>query len=408
MADEKIRVLIVDDIAETRENIRKLLQFDADVEVVGAARTGSEGIQLALETEPDVVLMDINMPDMDGIAATEQIRSRQPFTQIVILSVQSDSNYMRRAMLAGARDFLTKPPDIDELTNAIQRAGAMAAEEKAKRSSAPPSGSAQRPGTGGFTGPSFGKIISIYGPKGGVGTTTITANLGVALHSEETPVAVVDGKLQYGDLSFFFNEQGKNNITILAPRSDELDNEIVEEVMVVHANSGVHILAAPQRPEQAEGVAGGDFSRVLEFLRKKYAYILVDTSSFLNDISLSIFDTMDLIVLITTQDIPSIKNVRLFLDLANALGISRNKVSLVMNRFDKRRSITPEKVSENFKQNFAAVVPLEERLVVPAMDRGVPFMLQNDANPVTRSISELAKKVEEQIRKLAEAEAEAV
>ena len=71
MADEKIRVLIVDDIAETRENIRKLLQFDADVEVVGAARTGSEGIQLALETEPDVVLMDINMPDMDGIAAEQ-------------------------------------------------------------------------------------------------------------------------------------------------------------------------------------------------------------------------------------------------------------------------------------------------------------------------------------------------
>ena len=310
-------------------------------------------------------------------------------------------------MLAGARDFLTKPPDIDELTNAIQRAGAMAAEEKAKRSSAGvPGGTTHRPGTGSFVGPSFGKVISVYGPKGGVGTTTITANLGVALHSPETPVAVVDAKLQYGDLSFFFNEQGKNNITILAPRADELDNEIVEEVMVAHAGSGVHILAAPQRPEQAEGVAGADFSKVLEFLRKKYAYILVDTSSFLNDISLSVFDTMDLIVLITTQDIPSIKNVRLFLDLANALGIPRNKVSLVMNRFDKRRSITPEKVSENFKQNFATVVPLEERLVVPAMDRGVPFMLQNDANPVTRAIMDLAKKVEEQIKKLSEAEAE--
>jgi pilus assembly protein CpaE len=352
--------------------------------------------------------MDINMPDMDGIAATEQIRSRQPFTQIVILSVQSDSNYMRRAMLAGARDFLTKPPDIDELTNAIQRAGAMAAEEKAKRASVVPSGGGHRTGTGSIVGPSFGKIISIYGPKGGVGTTTITANLGVALHSQETPVAVVDGKLQYGDLSFFFNEQGKNNITILAPRADELDNEIVEEVMVAHAGSGVHILAAPQRPEQAEGVAGSDFSKVLEFLRKKYAYILVDTSSFLNDISLSVFDTIDLIVLITTQDIPSIKNVRLFLDLANALGIPRNKVSLVMNRFDKRRSITPEKVSENFKQNFSAVVPLEERLVVPAMDRGVPFMLQNESNHVTRAITDLAKKIEEQIKKLAEAEVEAV
>ena len=106
---ENIRVVIVDDIAETRENIKKLLQFEPDVDVVGTARTGAEGIAVAKETKPDVILMDINMPDMDGITATEQIRKQLPATQIVILSVQSDSNYMRRAMLAGARDFLTKP-----------------------------------------------------------------------------------------------------------------------------------------------------------------------------------------------------------------------------------------------------------------------------------------------------------
>ena len=108
---DKIRVIIVDDIAETRENIRKLLQFESDIEVVGVARTGREGIDLTEEISPDVVLMDINMPDMDGITATETIRKEVPFAQIVILSVQGDPNYMRRAMLAGARDFLTKPPN---------------------------------------------------------------------------------------------------------------------------------------------------------------------------------------------------------------------------------------------------------------------------------------------------------
>src|SRR4030067_277480 len=95
---DKIRVIIVDDIAETRENIRKLLQFENDVDVVGVARTGREALDLAKETKPDVVLMDINMPDMDGISATEAIRRNVPFVQIVILSVQSDPNYMRQAM----------------------------------------------------------------------------------------------------------------------------------------------------------------------------------------------------------------------------------------------------------------------------------------------------------------------
>src|SRR5512139_1266494 len=130
--DKKIKVLIVDDVAETRENIRKLLQFEADVEVVGAAGTGREAVQIAGEIKPDVVLMDINMPDMDGITATEMIRRNDPSMQVVILSVQGDPNYMRRAMLAGARDFLTKPPAVDELTGAIRRAGKMAFEERAK------------------------------------------------------------------------------------------------------------------------------------------------------------------------------------------------------------------------------------------------------------------------------------
>src|ERR1700749_3166691 len=97
---EKTRVLVVDDIAETRENIRKLLQFEADIEVIGAARTGKEAVQLTDELKPDVILMDINMPDMDGITATETIRQRNQVAQIVILSVQGDPNYMRRAMLA--------------------------------------------------------------------------------------------------------------------------------------------------------------------------------------------------------------------------------------------------------------------------------------------------------------------
>src|SRR5690349_23797078 len=132
-----IRVLIVDDFAETRENIRKLLQFENDIEVVGMARTGREGIQLAKETRPHVVLMDINMPDMDGIQATEIIAKDVPSAQIIIVSVQSDTDYLRRAMLAGARDFLSKPPPADELVNTIRRLGQLSQQREALISSQP-------------------------------------------------------------------------------------------------------------------------------------------------------------------------------------------------------------------------------------------------------------------------------
>lgn len=388
---DKIRVLIVDDNAETRENIRKLLQFESNIEVVGTAKSGREAIQLSQEITPDVVLMDINMPDMDGIAATEEIRKRTPSIQVVILSVQGDQNYMRRAMLVGARDFLTKPPMPDDLTAAIRRAGAVAREEREKRAQAyvTPAGGITQPLAGVRMTP--GKVIMVYSPKGGTGCTTLAVNLALTLHNDETRTMLVDANMQFGDVAVFMNVQGKNTILDLAPRADELDPDIVEEVLIKHAASGLHIITGPTRPEHAEKVTAGQFSQVLKYLRQLYAYVVVDTCTSLNDISLSVLDVSDVIVLVATQDIPSIKNSRLFLDLMITMGIPLDKIAFVMNRYDKRIAITPEKVAENLKQEVVAVIPLDERVVISSVNRGVPFVLDNKTQPSARGVFALAE-----------------
>ena len=391
MPGEKIRVLIVDDVSETRENVKKLLQFEGDVDVVGIARTGKEAIQVCQELTPDVVLMDINMPDMDGIAATEAIRARQPAVQVIILSVQSDNNYMRKAMLVGARDFLAKPPMGDELISAIRRAGEMARLERSKVAqiqSVPVAGSPSL--STGFLGPR-GKIVTVYSPKGGVGCTTLAVNLAMTLNNGDTRVALVDGNFQFGDVAVFVNEQGKNTVLDLAPRAEELDPEIVEEVMVKHAASGLHILAAPSRPEHAEKVSSSQFSKLLEYLCQLYSYVVVDTSSHLNDITLAAIDISDVIVLVTTQDIPAIKNCRLFLDLLQGMGVERNRILLMMNRYDKRVAITPERVAENLKQEVALAIPLDEASATKAVNRGVPFVLDNKSQPAARGVFSLAE-----------------
>ena len=397
--EQKIRVLIVDDVAETRENIRKLLQFESDLEVVGAANSGRSGIEAAKELRPDVILMDINMPDMDGITATELIRQQTPASQVVILSVQGDPNYMRRAMLAGARDFLTKPPALDELTAAVRRAGKMAHQERAKTAVMPGmagSGIALQAASG-----IFGKVIVVYGPKGGTGTTTIAVNLAITLQSEETRVALVDGNLQFGDVAVFMNEQVRNSILDLAPRAEELDPEVVNNVMLTHSASGVRLLAAPNRPEYAENVSGEQYGKVVKFLRTMFSYIIIDASSALTDIVLAAMDACDLVILITTQEIPAIKNARLFLDLADVLGIKRKQILFVMNRFDKRIGITPEKVGESFKQEVAAVIPFEDRVVVPSVNRGVPFMLGDRTRPIARSMLMLTEAVRHRLVEIA-------
>jgi pilus assembly protein CpaE len=394
---EKIRVMIVDDVSETRENVRKLLQFESDVDVVGVARTGKEAIQLSQDLNPDVVLMDINMPDMDGISATEAIRAKQPAVQVIILSVQGDQNYMRRAMLAGARDFLTKPPMGDELISAIRRAGAMAQTERSKsvQVQVAPIAGTMGPVIG-YGGPK-GKIVTVYSPKGGTGCTTLAVNLAITLNNEDTRVALVDGNLQFGDVAVFLNEQGKNTIIDLAPRAEELDPEIVEDVMLKHAGSGLHVLAAPSRPEYAERVSSSQFAKVLEYLRQMYAYVIVDTAALLTDVTLSAIDVSDLIVLVTTQDIPSIKNCRLFLDLLQTLGIERDRILFVMNRYDKRINITPDRVTENLKQEVVSIIPLDEATVTKAVNRGVPFVLDSKNQPAARGVFSLAENVRARI-----------
>ena len=399
MAD-KVRVLIVDDVAETRENVRKLLQFETDIEVVGAARTGKEAVQLTFDIKPDVVLMDINMPDMDGITATETIRQRDQVAQIVILSVQGDPNYMRRAMLAGARDFLTKPPMADELISAIRRAGQMAHATRAKSIQLESSPVASVSGTPvNFSGLSNGKVIMVYSPKGGTGVTTLAVNLAITLHNDETRAILVDAKLQYGDVAVFLNEQGKNTILDLTSRADDLEPDVVESVVIKHASSGLRVLAAPARPEQAEQVGADQFTKMIKYLRQNYAYVVVDTSSALDDITLAALDICDIIVLVVSQDIPAIKNCRLFLDLMDTIGSLRERVCFVMNKYDKRISITPEKVGENLKQPIVGVIPLDERVVIPSVNRGVPFMIDNKSQPSAKAVFSLAEAVRKQIEK---------
>jgi pilus assembly protein CpaE len=396
MAADKVRILIVDDIAETRENIRKLLQFESDVDVVGAARSGKEGVQLAHELDPDVVLMDINMPDIDGITATDMIRKKSPHIQVVILSVQSDQNYMRKAMLAGARDFLTKPPLGDELISAIRRAGEMAQAERAKGAQqhlAAVSAAGASSAAASFAAASKGKIVTVYSPKGGTGCTTIAVNLAIALNNEDTRVSLVDANLQFGDVAIFINEQGKNTILELAPRVDELEPEVVEEILINHTASGLRVLAAPQRPEMAEKISTDQFTKVVQYLQKMYSYVVVDTAHILSDVALSLIDISDVVVLITTQEIPAIKNARLFLDLLQTMGINKERVVFTMNRYDRRIGITPERVSENLKHEISVTIPLDEKVAITAVNRGVPFMLDNKSQPVGRGIFSLAEAV---------------
>jgi pilus assembly protein CpaE len=385
----RIKVLIVDDIAETRENIRKILQFEPDMDVVGMARTGREGIQAAREHKPNVILMDINMPDMDGIQATEVIAKEVPSAQIIIVSVQNDTDYLRRAMLAGARDFLPKPPPVDEMINTIRRLGEMSRQREVMAAQV-----TQGPGPdqkGRRAGPD-GKIIAVYSPKGGVGCTTIAVNLSIAMHDNDNRVVVVDANRQFGDAGVFFYLQSKN--TLVNILDQDLEPDLINSVAATHG-SGVKVIVAPPTPEDAELVSATQLRKVLDGLRQHFAYVVVDTASALTDVELTIFDAADRILLVATPDIPTLANVKKFFDLVEKLEYPPEKVVLVLNRVARSGGISAANVSETIKHTVKSQIMADEKVLM-SINQGVPFITGPKNFPPAQGVLELAQKLKDE------------
>jgi pilus assembly protein CpaE len=385
MADQ-IRVLIVDDITETRDHLARLLGFESDMEIVGLAESGRRAIELAVALKPDIVLMDINMPDMDGIEATEQLSAQVPGASVVMMSVQGEADYLRRSMLAGAREFLVKPFSSDELTSSIRQIYSREREKLERFPVAVAAAAAVAPDV------DPGQIVAVFGPKGGIGRTTIAVNLAVAAASElGQRTALVDGSFQFGDVGVLLNLNPKNkSIADLAPDLEAgLELETIDPFLTVHS-SGAKVLLAPPSPEMAELVTPVGVRKVLEMLRRSNDLIFVDCSSSMNDTTLAILDMADVILTMLTLEITSIKNMRLFLEVTDQLGYESSSIKLVLNRADSTLGIRVADVEQSIGRKVDHTIVSDGRSVVYALNRGIPFFISNREAQVSQDILRLA------------------
>jgi pilus assembly protein CpaE len=390
---EKIRILIVDDIADTRENLAKLIGFEPDMEVAGTAGGGQEAVNMAKQHRPHVILMDINMPDMDGITATEIISNTVPESPIIMMSVQGEQDYLRRSMLAGAREFLVKPFSADELINSIRHVHELEKVRRARYAPVAPAAPAGGPAVP-VPGRETGKIITFFSPKGGVGRTTIATNLAVALHQlTGKPVVLVDGSLPFGDIAVILNMSPKaKTIADLIGSFETADSDVVESILVQHS-TGIKVMLAPPTPESTELITGAHIKHVLELLRERYAYIVVDTWPSFQEQVITMLDVADVILTLMTLEITSLKNVRVFMEVVEKLGYDEAKVQLVANRNDSSGGIKASDVEASLGRKIPHTIVSDGRTLVLAVNRGVPFVISHRDSQVAKDIFALAQKV---------------
>ncbi len=385
-----IRLLIVDDIASTRENLQKLLSFEDDIEVVGMAADGREALEAAHRLQPDIVLTDVNMPVMDGIQLTETLASELPTSPVIIMSVQGERDYLRRAMQAGAREFLIKPFSHDELVAAVRRVYQLEQKKGTFLARTAPAAPVAEPQatTGGR-----GDVILVFSGKGGVGKSLIATNLAVALADEsKARVALVDLDLQFGDVGVLFNLDHSRSITELVDGTSGIDDESLREALAA-GPSGVKVLLAPISPELADLVTSEHVRTIIAELRRTFDYVVVDSASHLSEFNLEVIELAQHVLVVTALTIPAIKDAKLTLKVLESLSVDAGKILLVVNRVDGHADFNQESIEQSLRTAVAVQIPHDPRVVGDAITRGVPFVTAHADTEVSRAVKELATRL---------------
>jgi pilus assembly protein CpaE len=379
-----IRVVVVDDIPSTRENLKKLLSFEDDIEVVGSAGDGREGIEVARQLQPHVVLMDVNMPGMDGIMATETMAIELPQCPVVIMSVQGERDYLRRAMQSGAREFLIKPFTGDELVASIRRVYGM---EERKGAYAPPKVAGPpepEPSQG-------GQVCVVLSGKGGCGKTFVAINLAVALRVETNArVCLVDLDLQFGDVGVMLNLDHAKTITELVDGAGALDWEFVDDILA-DGPMGMRVLLGPFSPEYGDLVRAEHVRAIVDILRREFDYVVVDTGSQLSEATLEAIDSAQQILVVGGLTIPAIKDTRLMLKMLDSLKVDRDHIGVLVNGHDAHAVYDAASIERNLKFPIRVQLPSEPRLVGGSIHRGTPLMVTHPESDISELFKGLAR-----------------
>ena len=160
---------------------------------------------------------------------------------------------------------------------------------------------------------------------------------------------------------------------------------------VVNHSSGIRVLLAPPSPEMAELITATSVKRVLEALRADHDLVFVDCAAGINDTTLAVLDMADMILTMLTLEITSIKNMRLFLEIADHLGYEETKIRLVLNRADGNLGIRVSDVEHSIGRKVDHTIVSDGRSVVYALNRGVPFYLSNPEAQVSLDVLDVAR-----------------
>jgi pilus assembly protein CpaE len=366
-ANEALRVLCVSRDGSAAAGVAAMLASQPDFVLATRTAAYAEALPPAKELDMALVVLD-ERPDA-GLTVLENLRRGSRTTLLVAISPDDDSETIVRTHRAGADEHLALPLSQHDLLKVCIKVAEAGRAETAPRDHG-------------------GGLWVVYGPKGGVGATTLTVNLAVALHATKRDVVLVDLDVYSGDAAFFLNVQPSNTLRDVVTNFGRLDAMLVQGAMTRHP-SGLSILASSgaTRGEQAPEPTVEQTLAILELVTGMHELTLVNTPGIPSEATRAALTAADRILLVTDLTVPALRACVRTIDWLIGEGIdTAGAVEVIVNRYNPRATeVSMAEVTRMMPAPVRATLPCDDVAALAAANAGRPLA---EGTPLQKAIAE--------------------
>jgi len=340
------------------------------VEVVSEIRTPCADItdvelENLREADPDLIVLDLE-PNVPIGLKFAQFLADEGLGRVLVASAEPQSpELLMEAMHAGVSEFLPKPVTAEEAEKAVGRARRKLGRGGEGRKERAP-----------------GEVLVFFSAKGGTGCTSLCTNTAIEIHrATRGRTLLVDLDLELGETAVQLGVEPRFSMVDLVRNFHRVDSDLLASY-IEHHESGVDLLSAPQQPADFEAVGGDLLRRILSFLRRHYDHVVVDAPKTLNPATLAALNAADHVMLVTTADLPSIRNLTRCLPLLRQAGGSQDEdwIRLVVNRHDPNGLISLNQVEKTAGYPVFQAVRNDYQTVMNAINKGSPVVMEGSSN----------------------------
>jgi pilus assembly protein CpaE len=344
-ADGRTRLLAGgDDIEQLREEIKRL--------------------------RPHVALVTLGAQTEQALKFVERLTAEFPQMSVICTSRDASPDLILRSLRAGAREFLRLPLIAEEFRTVLDRVCELCSvrEEAPKK---------------------LGRTVAVFSSKGGCGTSFIATNLAASMGA---PTVLVDLNLQAGDLTLFLGVEPKYSIADLVENRERVDDQLLKSYLAPHS-ANLCLLAAPREADAADDIEAEHVFSVIQILRERYDYVVIDPQHTFDSITLAALDQVDEILMVITLDIPAIRSAQRTLAIFDRLGYPRHKVRIVVNRWSKQIDLDLRQVERFLGERVTGFITSDYRTAVNSINLGQPLVESEPTSRLANEIRQIASAV---------------